>query len=150
MFHSFRAIFVQIAGKLHVKKASKVERKRAARSSFNHSFFLFFFISLPKSWGKAAPARGHVWCWDVGTAGCPILPHCCWEVPVAQHRCKQRNPSSIQEKRLKWYLGLLLERLLGSKERFIIHRVTCTQGAMENISVLHSLQLRVRKTHNYR
>jgi len=44
LFHSFRAIFLQIAGKLHVKKASKVERKRAARSSFKHSLFFFAFF----------------------------------------------------------------------------------------------------------
>lgn len=72
LFHSFRAIFLQIAGKLHVKKASKVERKRAARSSFNHSFFfLLFFISLPKSRGEGSPRSGPCVGLGCGDSGVP-------------------------------------------------------------------------------
>ena len=63
-------------------------------------FFCFFSFPFQKAGGRAAPAQGRVWGWGVGTAGCPVLSHCCWEVLLAQHRCEQRNPSCAQ-KRLK-------------------------------------------------
>lgn len=76
LFHSFRAIFLQIAGKLHVKKASKVERKRAARSSFKHSFFFFAFFHFPskKPGGGQPPLRAVCGAGVWGQRGAPSCP----------------------------------------------------------------------------